>query len=525
MKFMKNKLTRALPYIVLAASLVFVVGVAALWGAHNIDADQSSEMVLADLLNREGRLITDSWYYSTELRVISPVPLYQLGLLLFPGDWHAARVFALAIAFALVAAAMMYMARGAGLGESAVYAAAAVLLPVSEVHKFLFSLGGFYTMYIAAGALLVGLVLRAGRRGRMTLAAAAVLGFVCGLPGVRMPMICGVPMLAACLLCALPALFGHRPLREALGSESVHIALAACLAVGAMFAGYLVNTCLLAKTHHFQRYDGSVFGALSLSGFAVQLRNLAQYFGFRADLSPASPSGFAGWMMLGVYGFMWASLLRGLACSRRMDARARALLYTAAAALLLGMAINVAAGEGHNEYAVGYYLLGVFLLALSAFAHVEKLRRLGPRAKRMAMLALCGVFFLQSAAFVRGRVKKDESEYEHAARALVQMGYEAGYATFWSGNVLTEMSDGALDMYTFSTWADAELTPWLQQTRHFDAAPEGKVFVYVQENEFFGDAVPCADEARLIWQSPVNGSRAYGYDSAQEVMALQAAGR
>lgn len=64
--------------LVFAACLAVTVGNYAAYGEHNLDSDMSSEFVLAQLLNEEGRLITDSWYYSTEIRLVSPLPVYQL---------------------------------------------------------------------------------------------------------------------------------------------------------------------------------------------------------------------------------------------------------------------------------------------------------------------------------------------------------------------------------------------------------------------------------------------------------------
>lgn len=95
---------------------------------HNLDADMSSEMIYADLLNREGRLLTDSWYYSSELRTVSPVPLYQLGLLLFD-SWHAARVFGTALMLAGILASFLFFARRAKMGEAGVYMAAVLAMP------------------------------------------------------------------------------------------------------------------------------------------------------------------------------------------------------------------------------------------------------------------------------------------------------------------------------------------------------------------------------------------------------------
>lgn len=104
---------RLWPVLVFIACLAVTVGFYWVYGEHNLDADISSEFVLANLLNSEGRLMTENWFYSTEVRVTSPVPVYQLMLRLF-SDWHVARTVSIAVLLCCVAASLTYMARGMG---------------------------------------------------------------------------------------------------------------------------------------------------------------------------------------------------------------------------------------------------------------------------------------------------------------------------------------------------------------------------------------------------------------------------
>ena len=78
--------------------------------------------------------------------------------------------------------------------EGAVYAAAAIILPVSEAYAFLFTYGGFYTVYFMLACWMSGLVLRLGMPGRrfFRLVLLFLLGIWGGLAGVRMLMICGL---------------------------------------------------------------------------------------------------------------------------------------------------------------------------------------------------------------------------------------------------------------------------------------------------------------------------------------------
>ena len=99
-------------------------------------------MILADLLNREGSVISHNWFYSTELKVVNLQWFYRLGLLLFPDDWHLARTFGMAIALALYAAAMLFFVKCAGLGRPASGWSARCSWPSGSIIWFMLSMAG-----------------------------------------------------------------------------------------------------------------------------------------------------------------------------------------------------------------------------------------------------------------------------------------------------------------------------------------------------------------------------------------------
>ena len=92
-------------------------------------------------------------------------------------------------------------------------------------------------------------------------------------------------------------------------------------------------------------------------------------------------------------------------------------------------------------------------------------------------------------------------------------------STYWNGNVLTDASDGILDVYVYYTWNGTELYPWLQKRSHWEEQPEGEVFVYIHGNDYPLTGRHCEQEDHLAWS---NGEGSiYIYDSAAEVDALQ----
>lgn len=513
-----------LPWAVLALCYLFTVGVFAAYGAHNIDSDMASEMVLAQLLGEEHAFLSENWLYSTELRVVSPVPAYQLGLALFPHSWHAARTFALALMLAGVAASFIYMGRGAGLRDSAVYAAGLILLPVSEVHRFLFSQGAFYTAYVIFGCLLIGLALRMPRakgRGRRAVLLAG-LGFFCGLSGVRMPMICGAPLMLACTWALFGALRRANTLREACRSDEMTIAVGAGLGTAAMLVGYLVNTRVFERMYAFDSYHTMMLGSVELGMFAKQIEYVLEFFGLNTGIPLISASAIADLLMLGVCVLMVFALCRLLMRRAALSTQQRILTDFAVFALALGMFITGATEKTDTVYCVGYYMLGVLALVMLLLMALERMPCRMHGLRTAAMLAVCAVFLLESGSFVRSHVRREENEHEEAARWLVENGYTTGFSSFWHSNVLTEASDGALELYVYSSWESGEMNPWLQRAEHLNALPDGPVFVYVNSEDYYTHDIPCAREDHLVYHSERFDSRIYAYDSAREVARLQA---
>lgn len=500
---------RALPRLFLAASFLLSVGSLALFGARNLDSDMASEMMLARLLNDEGRLLTDSWYYSTELRVISAVPAFQLGLLVFPGDWHAARVLGVALLEALTAASFLWMAKGLGMGDGALYAAAALLAPFGPVYENLFLFGGYYAGFSAVGFLLTGLALRpAGGKARM--AALALLGLYAGLAGVRMPMMLGAPLFAVCAAEAAGALWrGALPGRAAEGGALRALSRACALAL-CMLAGYLVNSRVLSRLYAFASFDGAQLAEIDPARFLDQLGYWLQFFGYRRGGTLLSLRG-----AVSAAGICLALALPALA-ARALGNRAwttppqRTFARLAFACVALGMAVNALTEKGTESaaYSPSYYMLGIQLIIACAFLALERMPCGSRGARTVAMCALCGVFLCQGAVSARD-ASLSAPHYEETLSLLREQGYTQGYATFWEGNVLTEASDGEIEVWVLESYRSGKLYPWLQRKDHLLREPEGKVFAVASPT----DARPRSFEPYVL--GDFEGSRVYGFESTQ----------
>lgn len=85
------------------------------YGRTNLDSDAASEMILASIENRDHSLLSENWYYSTEIRVQYLQVIYRIALLIFPTNWHFARVFSGAVLLICYLASYLFLAKNIGM--------------------------------------------------------------------------------------------------------------------------------------------------------------------------------------------------------------------------------------------------------------------------------------------------------------------------------------------------------------------------------------------------------------------------
>lgn len=80
------------------------------------------------------------------------------------------------------------------------------------------------------------------------------------------------------------------------------------------------------------------------------------------------------------------------------------------------------------------------------------------------------------------------SKFYNIAQTLNNENCKNGYATFWNANVLTEITNGEIEVWSFTMNevmdTAASLEPWYQKTKHWQIPPEGKVFLLLAKREY-----------------------------------------
>lgn len=451
-----------------------------------IDSDASSELVLSNHLAQTGGILTEDWGYSTELRVVNTQLVYTPLFHIF-SDWHMVRFVGALILQAILVGAFYIFGRCIGLGRKTFCVSAGLfLLPVSVCYGRIVLYNCYYVPHIAISLILVGLTFAKfegkSRRWRtITTACLLVLSFLGGLGGIRQAMMTHAPILLAVFVYYVLDDFVCKCKDAQHARKRLTYLLKALGGCAFFLAGYLVNTEILAKKYVFSDYSGNTIGLIDVGQFKDIAYGLMHHFGFRDGIKLISVLGVLS--VLGVFLAVGCIIVAVVGVRKYKEHRdiGKALpsvFFLSYLAVMLLVFIVL----GNYYYFVLYFtpvviwFIPVFVQAFcQAPADVPAINM-----RRVLPVVVTAIIFLNG--IVNGFYFLDHTKFEQKYEGLVfqnreitktlapvvdflvDNGYERGYATFWNGNIITEMSDGAVrfvNVHYFSDTGAIQFNPWL----------------------------------------------------------------
>lgn len=475
-----HKVWRALPWLWMAAAYLFDLWYQLVPGKWIVDSDLASEMILSDLLNKEGTIISHNWFYSTELKVVNLQWFYRLGLLIFPNDWHLARTFGMAITLALFAAAMLFFVKCAGLGRAGLWMVGTLLWPFGQHYLVYAIYGGYYLVYTFFYMLVLALVLRSLNADKKHCALqwvlACVITAVAGMNGVKQLMVFHAPLCLAAAILLVLALHscGKTNWKAALDAcrKEVRLLVASLVTAVAAAAGYFVSNAVLSRMYDFKSYNFIVWNR-DEDWFTLDriLMDFFHEFGYENGSGVFHFGGIAAAVGLLLGCWMFFCIVRLLLRLDKLERNDKLLVLL----LVAMLAVCGVAYTYFHEYYLYFWLMNmpVAIAVMAVEIKTEDFHILGARQLLGVGLAAC--FTLCAVSTVR---QEQEHPYlahkglNTAAEWLVDNGYTQGYSTFWNGNAMTELTSGKLEVWTLQSLDRDDVPNWLQPKSHLTTDPE-----------------------------------------------------
>lgn len=488
----KKSFFEIFPWMWLVAAYCATFGVLALYGRPYIDSDMSSEMILADLLNQEGGLLSTNWWYSTEIKFCSLQMFYQIGLRIFPHDWYAARMVGQALLVFVLLLVYLYVGHGLKLKNCGVWGAAALACPFGVWYFWYGAFGGYYLAYMIWVLLSFGAILhllQPANKMRRLFQWALLVGsaLISGLNSVKGLMVFYVPMLITSVIVL--GVQWHQSPKKYPKCEtylSMYSGVAALSAVG----GYLLNSVVLSKNYLFKNYNGQEWAQLSFSQLLDMWAKFLSLFGHPGDsfLNDKIPL-FSVIGLLGAFSFLIIFAI--IASTVRLLQRWRELNTLQLIAPVLLVWICVVQGiifsctGAFGSINASYWLPAVPFVFPVLQLEGETEHFSLSFTRKFAAVACCCCFVLTS---IGATMQFFSSGYrinphlETVCDWLIGQGYTQGYSSFWNGNVLTEWSNGQIEMWVVKDFNNMEINQWLQKSSH-QQPPEGQMFLLTTQEE------------------------------------------
>lgn len=483
----KNVLAGVFLLVCLAVSAYYLT---AGYGAY-LDADMSSELALAQHLAETGRLISGDWRYSTEVRVLNTQLVFTPLMALFGHDWQLVRALGCMILLCILAASAVFCARMLRAEwRFALLFAGLSALPFSLVYAQMIVIGAYYVPHAVLTNLLVGLIagMAEGKRRKPFGALLVLLAAVMGASSIRYLLCAALPAAAA----GVWMLVFPQEERLTRGSAEIPLGASALAAAAASAAGYVLGTRVLERICSWDggRYAGSrLMGVTGTNLFELldqALDGLIKLTGYMEGKILLSVQGILSVGALGLIALSGLLLIRAAKEGKEAPcARFGVLTLVMSAGLTLFTFLFVE-GLYLNRYWIPVMTLGAPVMAVCLSRERNAVFR------TLAALAFAGVVLGLSAAQMKNSMAHPEigdGEWRNA-QAVRESGINLGYATFWNANVMTELTDGEVEIVSinFEQSAGGDAYPgwvsWLETEENAgENRPDAPVMLLLEEHE------------------------------------------
>ena len=501
------------------------------FGDHWLDSDMAAEMIFSKLIAEEGGLLSSkNWYYSTEFRVLYTqlimVPLFHVF-----EDWHVIRTITNVLTYLLMLGSYYYFMKPLKLNKTAVvWSSVILLLPFSETMVTHMQMGNTYMPHVIIVFFCFGMFFRLVQQEKLLqvsklflVGCYVLLSMVCGMSGVRYMLALQVPLVLTAMCYVMKSTsFTHlrqevtmQRVKEVLSGARLHYLFYSFLGAVCALTGYVLNVAVIAKKYTFQTYDATnfikVFQGVLFERTQDTIGNLLQLFGYIEN------KGFLS--VRGLISLIAFALLIGIALlAKRTGKLLKQAETTETAAFghrqfvqwffVIAFVLNTFVFLFTTSTIVARYYITVFIFVLPLLCIYFELERM-PLDKILVIVFLCGCLGLGTLKCVYSFVDKDKNlEEKKVAAFLAQEDYTFGYAGYWNANIMTELTDGKVEVGNIWDFERMIFFRWSSPMKYYEQNYHaGKAFLlltwgemgsYAQTNVVQAGEVVYQDETYVV---------------------------
>lgn len=510
-----------------------------------LNSDDSSELILSHILSDGFSPVTNQWFYSTELRFLNTQLVFSFFFKLL-NNWHLVRIASTIFMIVIMILSLYFLLSEINLKKYFFPAATILILPFSSEYFNFVLKGAYYIPHITISFTSIALLLKSIKakknKAYVYMISLFLLSFLAGLGGPRQVIITNIPMLlSACFFVFFDTYIqkdksknnlsaNHTSLFVTTKKHHKFVIVSLISFVFSLF-GFFINTKVLSQLFDFKVYN-TTFDTFSFNDIETLFNS------FIVDQGYIKNNVISFSLFNNIVCLIWIVVfLISIVLVVKKHSNNFVLFYfitfTIISYISFGILIIFT-----NQGLANRYSLPVIILSIPCTMIFFELIN---HKKNYLFLYLFLILLVLGSLFNYNRIIDNEtnSELIRINNVLINNGYLNGYATFWNANVITELSNGEIEVWD---WGDTNVDfgcidqtyKWLQRKSHITNHPQGKVFWILNEtqNQNF-HFTKNVSKSHLIYETPseINWDQldsakkitryyVYGFDSYDEMYSL-----
>ena len=359
-----------------------------------------------------------------------------------------------------------------------------------------------------------------------------VISLLAGMGGLRQLLILYIPL---CITVVILLIFDQREnlLLPKIDTKTDSFKLSVLSFITTLFAGigYIINSKILTKFIKFHDFEKIHYTKFSLSKLESFINGIIESFGYKSNGLVFSKSGLLLNLMAAILIIVViTSLIYIYKNRKKVDKKHIAITVFYIAAVLTMFAVVMFTDNWYHDR----YLLPVtifFVPVVGVF-----LSNLNIKFYRIFIIIFVVAFATMSSWYYLLYTKKNNEKYKEffskkdtivstkseylieIKNLLIENDCYNGYSSYWTANVLTELSNGKIDVWCFDgTNITEDIFKWLQLTRHSKEAHTGKIFLILNEKEKEKVEFKEYDKLNVIYND--KNRTVYTFDSKDELVS------
>ena len=496
------------------------------YGANFLDSDAAAEMILSNLLSNEGGILSRSWYYSTELRVLNTQLIFSLLFRIFD-NWKIVRIIGGILLLIILCTSAPFLGKSIKMThlETSMFAFV-MLLPISDLYLEFVMAWSYYIPHIVISFVTIALLLLAVNYEKKTIVFTGVncvLALIAGMGGWRQLINLYIPLVVVAVWLYIDTNFflKSESKRNISNTVVLRLSIISCFIFLSSTIGFLVNSIILRNYYEFKRMGSVWFTDFSSERMIYMLSAVLNMFGYdhgKATSFSLIKNGVCFLIvLLGIIAVR--DILKNKIYSIEENIIARYLT----ASFIIMLVIEVFS----DALIADRYIIpvSVFIIPVIIIFLKRKYENINQNKEKKTFLLLSLIFFIiVSGCSLYNYCFSDfrkETEYNQITENLLEQGYDKGFGTFWNGDVFTELSNGKIEMYCWdadisNVKAPDDIYKWLQKKSHVNELPSGKIFCILSADERNSELAKKINSGMVIYES--EEYTVWGYESYNDMV-------